>query len=103
MLKFYDPERETLVSSDASKDGIGCVLLQKHDKSWCPVAYASRTMTQAEVNYAQIEKETLCMVYAHERFHQYLYGRTYQVETDHKPLVSIFTKALVDFHQGYSE
>ena len=72
------------------------MLLQRETNGWHPVAYASRTMTQAERSYAQIEKETLCIVYAHERFHQYLYGRSYSVETDHKPLVSIFSKPLID-------
>ncbi len=96
VLKYYDAQKDILVSSDASKDGIGCVILQRHDNTWCPVAYASRTFTECEARYAQIEKETLCIVYAHERFHQYLYGRTYEVETDHKPLVSIFSKALAD-------
>lgn len=96
VLKYYDPKKEILISSDSSQNGIGCVLLQKEESDWHPVAYASRTMTQAERSYAQIEKETLCIVYAHERFHQYLYGRSYHVETDHKPLVSIFSKPLID-------
>ena len=71
-------------------------MLQKDESGWNPVAYTSRTKTQAERSYAQTEKETLCIVYAHERFHQYLYGRTYRVETEHKPLVSIFGKPLTD-------
>ena len=96
VLKYYNPEKDILVSSDSSKSGIGCVLLQREKEEWNPVAYASRTMTKAERSYAQIEKETLCIVYAHERFHQFLYGRSYRVETDHKPLVSIFSKSLTD-------
>jgi len=96
ILKYYDPDKPILVSSDASQKGIGCVLLQRHGDEWHPVAYASKAMTKAEQNYAQIEKETLCIVYAHERFHQYLYGQTYECETDHKPLVSIFAKPLAD-------
>ena len=59
-----------------------------------PVAYASRTLTDTEKRYAQIEKELPAIVYACERFHQYIYGRTVQVETDHKPLESIFQKPL---------
>ena len=93
MLKFYDPDREIKISSDASKSGLGAVLLQKHE-GWMPVAYASRVMTTAETRYAQIEKEMLAITFACERFHQYIYGQPVQIETDHKPLVSIFKKSL---------
>ena len=54
-----------------------------------PVAYASRAMTSAERNYAQIEKEQLGVVFACERFHSYIHGRTRNVETDHLPLIAI--------------
>ena len=61
-----------------------------------PVAYASRAMTSAESNYAQIEKEQLGVVFACERFHSYIYGRTSNVETDHLPLIAISKKPLCD-------
>ena len=61
-----------------------------------PVAYAPRSMTSAERNYAQIEKEQLGVVFACERFHTCIYGRTVTVETDHKPLIAISTKHLCD-------
>ena len=53
-------------------------------------------MTSAERNYAQIEKEMLGVVFACERFHCYVYGRQFVVETDHKPLISISEKPLCD-------
>jgi len=59
-----------------------------------PVAYASRALTATEQNYAQIEKETLAIVFSMEKFHTYVYARPVTVETDHKPLISIFSKAL---------
>uniref|UniRef100_A0A3P9HQ00 Gypsy retrotransposon integrase-like protein 1 n=1 Tax=Oryzias latipes TaxID=8090 RepID=A0A3P9HQ00_ORYLA len=96
VLKFYDPEKRTRISADASQHGLGAVLLQQHDEQWLPVAYASRALTGAESRYAQIEKELLASMYACERFHQYVYGQTFEVETDHKPLVSIMSKALSD-------
>jgi len=96
VLKFFDPELPVKVSTDASKDGLGAVLLQKHDVAWFPVAYASRTMTEAERNYAQIEKETLGAVFGCEKFHEYIYGREVVLETDHKPLIAISMKALGD-------
>ena len=100
VLQFFDPNSDIRVSSDASKDGLGAVLLQRKrvddSDKWQPVAYASRTLSSSEARYAQIEKELLGIVFACERFHQYIYGATAQVETDHKPLVSIFQKALND-------
>jgi len=90
LLRHYNPEEDLVVQCDASKDGIGACLLQNGQ----PIAYASRTMTPAEQNYAQIEKETLAIVFAVEKFHQYTYGRTTLVQTDHKPLESILKKPL---------
>ena len=59
------------------------------------VAFASRSLTSAEQNYAQIEKECLAIVFSCERFDQYLHGRELvKVNTDHKPLVPIFTKPI---------
>ena len=96
LLKFYDPARRSKISSDASKDGLGAVLLQEHDGNWLPVAFISRAMTSAEKNYAQIEKELLGLVFACEKFHEYVYGATVIGETDHKPLVSLHKKNLCD-------
>lgn len=94
VLKFYDQDKPLKVSTDASKAGLGAILLQQHDTEWYPVAYASRTMTSVERNYAQIEKETLCGVFGCERFHKYVYGRLVILETDHKPLIAISKKPL---------
>ena len=59
-----------------------------------PIAYASRSMTETETNYAQIEKEMLAIVFAVECFEQYVYGCPVLVQTDHKPLESIYKKSL---------
>ena len=94
VLQYYDPNKRVKISSDASKSGLGAVLLQETDGEWKPVAYASRAMTDAETRYAQIEKEMLSLTFACERFHQYIYGQKVVAETDHKPLVSIVKKPL---------
>ncbi|KAE8281553.1 Retrovirus-related Pol polyprotein [Larimichthys crocea] len=97
VLAYYDPAKRQKISTDASKDGLGAVLLQAEGDSWKPVAYASRSMTTTETKYAQIEKECLGLAYGLERFHCYVYGLpTFTVETDHRPLVSIIKKNLND-------
>ena len=95
ILKYYDPQLETMLSVDASKYGLGAVLLQKHE-TWAPVAYASRSLTKTEQNYAQIEKEALASVFGTQRFHDYVYGKHFTVESDHKPLQPIFTKPIAN-------
>ena len=90
VLKFYEPEKELVIQCDASETGLGAALLQDGR----PLAYASRALTTTECNYAQIEKELLAIVFAAERFHQYTYGRLVKVESDHKPLETIFSKPL---------
>ena len=96
VLAYFDPEKSTKISTDASKDGLGAVLLQKQQSgNWLPVAYAARSMSSAEKHYAQIEKECLGMVYGCHKFHQYVYGiKQLELETDHKPLISLAHKPL---------
>jgi len=92
VLKLFDPAEKVTISCDASRYGIGVALLQCGQ----PVAFASRTLTSAEQQYAQIEKELLSVAYASEKFHQYVYGRHYVIENDHKPLKFILNKPLAN-------
>ena len=80
------------MSVDASKAGLGAVLLQLHRDDWHPVVYASRAMSKHERNYSQIEKEMLAVVYGSDQFNQYVYRKRYIDESDHKPLQSIFQR-----------
>ncbi|KAL7880825.1 hypothetical protein SRHO_G00030790 [Serrasalmus rhombeus] len=96
-LALYDTNAETLVSADASSYGLGAVLLQKQpDTAWKPIAYASRALTTTEQRYAQIEKEALASTWACERFEEFLLGKTFHIETDHKPLVPLLGSKTLD-------
>lgn len=90
ILAFYDPKKELTIMNDVSHYGLGSVLTQEGR----PVAFASRTLSSTERNYAQIEKEMLAAVHGVEKFHHYTYGRQVHVIIDHKPLVSIVGKPL---------
>lgn len=90
VLTYFDYNKEVKLQVDASKHGLGAVLLQDEK----PVAYASKTLNDTEVNYAQIEKELFAVLFGCKRFHQYLYGRHVIVESDHKPLESVMRKPL---------
>ena len=71
VLCYYDVNKSVKLSVDASQSGLGAVLLEDNQ----PVAYASKSLTDCHKGYAQIEKETLAIVFGCERCHQYLYGK----------------------------
>ena len=77
-LRYYDVTKPVKISCDSSKCGLGAVLEQDGH----PVVYASRALTEAQQRYAQIEKELLAIVFACDKFNQFIYGKTVQVETD---------------------
>ena len=90
VLVHFDPTLPLRLSCDASSYGVGAVLAHiMTDGSERPVAYASRTLTPAEKNYAQVERESLALIFGVKRFHLYLYGRLFTLITDHKPLTTI--------------
>uniref|UniRef100_A0A3B3HH25 Gypsy retrotransposon integrase-like protein 1 n=1 Tax=Oryzias latipes TaxID=8090 RepID=A0A3B3HH25_ORYLA len=96
-LALYNPNAETLVSADSSSYGMGAVLLQKQENvGWKPVAYASRALSETEQRYAQIEKEALALTWACERFQEFLIGKCFHMETDHKPLVPLLGSKRLD-------
>ena len=80
---------ECILQTDASKKGFGAVLIQDEK----PVYYASRTLSKAEKNYQNLERECMAAVWGMEKFHYFLYGRHFVLQTDQKPLVSIFKEA----------
>ena len=92
ILPYFDRNKETILQTDASKKGFGAVILQEEQ----PIYYASRALTSAEKNYQNLEREAQAAVWGMEKFHYFLYGRKFVLQTDQKPLVSIFRKHMID-------
>jgi len=63
-------------------------MQKQSDASWRPMVYASRSLTPTKQRYAQIEKETLALTWACEKFAEYLLGKPFHLHTDYKPLVA---------------
>ena len=93
------------IECDSSGVGIGAVLLQpdsdrvESDKNGIPcnlrpVAYASKSLTEAERQYANIERELLAVLFSVEHFKHFVYARDVTIITDHKPLLAVFKKCI---------
>ena len=91
-LKHYDAKAKTILTTDASHQGLGATLWQTEIDGRHPVAFASRFLSKSEKNYAKNELQLLAIRWAIEHFKYYLLSREFEVETDHKALVPIFNK-----------
>ena len=89
-LRYYDRTKPVTVQADASQRGLGACLLQDGQ----PIAYTSKSFTDTETRYANIERELLAIVFACQQFNTYVLGRPFTVESDHKPLEMIHQKSL---------
>ena len=91
-LRYFDPSLSVTIQVDASQVGLCAALLQ----NGMPVAFASKALTKTKCQYMNIEREMLAAVFGAERFHTYVYGWSFRIESDHKPLESISRKNLAD-------
>ena len=91
VIAYFDKTKKHTIQCNASKKGLGAVLLQESK----PVMYVSRTLTETEQRYSNIERELLAIVFALERLNHYTFGRTITVQSDHQPLQSIWKKSIV--------
>ena len=90
VLAYCDAAKTLLLQTDSSRSGLGATLLQEGK----PIAYASKSLTASEKNYAQIELECLGILFGLKRYHHWVYGRKVLVETDYQSLIPIFKKHL---------
>ena len=95
LLRYYDRNLPVTVQVDASLRGLGACLIQKHNGEHQPIAFASKSLTDAETRYANIEKGLLAIVFACQHFGTYQLGRSFIAESD-KPLEMIAMKNLAN-------
>ena len=98
VLAYPDYKQKFKLYTDASESGLGAVLTQiKEDGLERPVAYAGRTLSKSERNYDAHKLEFLALKWAiTDRFHEFLYGGTFDVFTDNNPLTYILSSAKLD-------
>ncbi|XP_026530779.1 uncharacterized protein K02A2.6-like, partial [Notechis scutatus] len=90
VLIQYNETLPLTVTCDASPFGVGAILSHVlPNGTEAPIAFFSRTLSKTERNYSQLDKEALAIVSAIKRFHEYVYGRSFSIITDHKPLLGI--------------
>ena len=90
VLAYYNPQKETVLQTDASTKGLGTCLLQDEK----PIYFASKALTEMQRGYVAIEVESLAVAWAVEKFHHFLYGCHFILETDQKPLEAILSRSL---------
>lgn len=93
-IMHYNPDLPIVVSVDASPVGVGAVLSHvvkvKGKLVERPVMFASATLSQAQRNYAQVDREALAVVFALSKFHRFLWGREFTLVTDNSAISRIF-------------
>ena len=111
MCEIYDDTKVLYLETDASGVSLGAALLQVHDNMMCqkgmasdntilhPMAFASKSLTDAEQRYSNIKCEVLGILHRLEKFHHYCFSREVLIITDHKLLISMFQKDIATLSQ----
>ena len=89
-LTHYNPDLDIIVTSDTISYGVGASIQQMTDGTTKQIAYVLRGLLHVEKNYSQIEKEALGIIFTVSKFHCFIHGWHFTLQTDHKPLVTIF-------------
>ena len=89
VLAHFDPALPVIVACDAGPRAVGCVLSQQTREGERPVAFYSRMLSDTETRYSQTDREALAVITGVKKWHYYLAGRAFRIQTDHKPLLGI--------------
>ncbi|XP_043200519.1 uncharacterized protein K02A2.6-like isoform X3 [Amphibalanus amphitrite] len=91
VLVHYQQDKPLVLTADASPYGVAAVLSHPDPQTGAdqPIAFASRSLTPAERNYSQLDREALAIIFGVSKYHQYVYGRKFVIKTDHKPLLGL--------------
>lgn len=92
LLVLFDPSKEIVLTCDSSSYGVGAVLSHIIDGVECPIAFESATLTPAQRNYCQVQREALSIVFGVTKFHKYLVGNHFTIITDCESLKTIFSE-----------
>lgn len=95
ILQHYNPEHQLKLETDASSYGIGAVLLTRANDElpWLPIQFASRTLNDHEINYSNIEREALSIIFGLKKFRNFLLGSKFIICNDQKPLTKLFSNS----------
>ena len=97
----FDPNFKLILACDASKYGIGAMLAHcMEDSTEKPTGHASPTLTTAERNYSKLEKEGFACIFGVKKFHDYLFGQSFEMVTDHKQLLGLLKEDKETSHQA---
>ena len=99
-MSYFHPAFETIIAVDAIKQGLDAVLFQKNPENnvFQRVAFASRSLSDAETRYSQTERKALAVVFSCERFKNYVCGLRFTVATDRNRFLN-YTHHLAQSHQ----
>ena len=90
ILAYYNPNKPTILQTNTSCKGLGACLLQNEK----PIYFTSKALTETQKGYVVIELESLAVAWVMEKFHHFLYGNEFILETHQKPLEVILPKSL---------